>query len=184
MTDEVTAVPSETPELVESANTVDATGQNGEAPKTFTQADIDRILTERLAQAQRTAEARAKKAQAEAEQKALAEQGKWEEIAKKAQAELAEAQRQAAEAQNAIMRRDVAAKHNLPAALVDRLRGETMEELEDDAKALLAALPKPSAPNINGAAGNGRTPATAAMSDDDIRELAAVLNVNPKYLRP
>lgn len=183
MADEVTAVPSETPEIVEGA-TVDATGPNSEAPKTFTQADIDRILSERLAQAQRTAEAKVKKAQAEAEQKALAEQGKYEELYKATQAQLAEAQRTAQEAQNALMRREVAAKHNLPSALVDRLRGETLEELDEDAKALMAALPKPSAPNINGAAGNGRVPGTGAMSDEEIRELANVLNVNPKYLKP
>ncbi len=183
MADEVTAVPSETPEIVEGA-TVDATGQNGEAPKTFTQADLDRILSERLAQAQRTAEAKAKKAATEAEQRTLAEQGEWRKLAEVAQAELAEAKKQAAEAQAALLRREVATKHNLPSALVDRLRGETLEELDEDAKALMAALPKPSAPNINGAAGNGRVPGTGAMSDEEIRELANVLNVNPKYLKP
>ena len=184
MADELAVVPSETPEIVEGANTDSATGTNGEAQKTFTQADVDRILGERLTQAQRTAEAKAKKAATEAEQRTLAEQGEWRKLAEVAQAELADAKRQAQEAQSALLRRDVAAKHSLPSALIDRLRGETFEELEDDAKALLAALPKPSAPNINGASGNGRTPGTAAMSDDEVRELAAVLNVNPKYLRP
>ncbi len=166
-------------------NTVDATGTNGGEPeRKFTQEDLDKFVADRLVQERRQAEIKTKKATDAAQAQALAEQGKYEELYKATQAQLADAQRAAADAQHAIMRRDVAAKVNLPAPLIDRLRGETFEELEDDAKALLAALPKPSAPNINGAAGNGRTPGTAAMSEEDIKELAAVLNVNPKYLRP
>jgi len=47
--------------------------------------------------------------------------------------------------------RKVAEKVGLPAALATRLQGETPEELEADAKALLETLPKPTkpAPGIN-----------------------------------
>jgi len=47
--------------------------------------------------------------------------------------------------------RKVAEKVGLPAALATRLQGETPEELESDAKALLETLPKPTkpAPGIN-----------------------------------
>ena len=41
-----------------------------------------------------------------------------------------------------VLRRDVAAKTGLPEALIDRLKGETLEEVEADAKALLESLPK------------------------------------------
>ena len=47
------------------------------------------------------------------------------------------------------IRRDVAARLQLPVGLVDRLRGDTEDEITADAKDLLAALPKPHAPNIN-----------------------------------
>jgi len=40
-----------------------------------------------------------------------------------------------------IMRRDAAAKTKLPDVFVDRLKGETPEELEADALAILAAIP-------------------------------------------
>ena len=46
------------------------------------------------------------------------------------------------------MQIEVAAKLGLPAALSDRLHGETLEEMEEDAKAILEALPKQkAAPN-------------------------------------
>ena len=50
-----------------------------------------------------------------------------------------------------ILRRDIAAKVELPAVLADRLKGETAEEIEADAKALLETLPKneKKAPSIN-----------------------------------
>jgi hypothetical protein len=43
-------------------------------------------------------------------------------------------------------KRKVAEKVGLPSALADRLHGETPEEMEADAKAILEALPKPAAP--------------------------------------
>lgn len=46
------------------------------------------------------------------------------------------------------MQIEVAAKLGLPAALSDRLHGETLEEMEEDAKAILEVLPKQkAAPN-------------------------------------
>jgi hypothetical protein len=177
----VTEVTDATPEA-QTATAADNSGQGATGERTFTQADVDRIIADRLTQANKQAESRAAKAKADAEKAALAEQGKWEEIAKQAQAELAEAQRQATEAQAALMRREVAAKHNLPAALIDRLRGETIEELEDDAKALLAALPKPTAPNINGAAGTTRTTGQfpPGMTEETLRDQAVRIGVNPE----
>ena len=184
MADEVQETPNVEQPTAEGANTATATGTNGDAPveKVFTQAELERILSERLAKERTKGEAAAKKAQADAEAKALAEQGKYEELYKKAQADLEAAQRQATEAQQALLRREVGAKYNLPLALVDRRRGDTPEELDADAQALLAALPKPAAPNINSGTGNGRVPTPGVMDEQAKRELAAVLNVNPKYL--
>lgn len=41
------------------------------------------------------------------------------------------------------LKRTAAAKHGLPDAFVDRLKGETLEEMEEDAKKLAEVLPKP-----------------------------------------
>jgi hypothetical protein len=60
----------------------------------------------------------------------------------KAQKKTAELEAELKASKLAILRRDVAEKAGLPAALVDRLRGETPEELEEDAKTLLEIIPK------------------------------------------
>jgi hypothetical protein len=83
----------------------------------------------------------------------------------------------------AALRREVAAKVNLPAALVDRLQGETADELEADAKALLAALPKPAAPNINAGAPAG-VPPVGVMSEEERKLRAAALGVDWRYFNP
>lgn len=129
----------------------DATGEKAE--RVFTKAEVEALVRDRLASAQRKAEEAAKKAQADAERKAAEQQGEYQKLYERAAAEL-EAERQRSKAlELAGLRRDVAAKHQLPAALVDRLRGETLEELDADAQELVKALPKPTAPDIN--AGQG-----------------------------
>ena len=131
-------------------------GEKAETGKTFTQADLDRIVAERLDRAERKAAEKAERARQEAEAKALQEQGKYEQLYQKAQADLERLTQEKRALELATLRRDVAAKHQLPAALVDRLRGEDEAAIEADAKQLIAALPKPTAPNIN--AGNAPTP--------------------------
>lgn len=61
----------------------------------------------------------------------------------KAQKRLADLEAENKNAKLALMRRDIAAKVSLPDVLIDRLRGETPEELEADALALLKDLPAP-----------------------------------------
>ena len=53
------------------------------------------------------------------------------------------------------MQIEVAAKLGLPAALSDRLKGETPEEMEEDAKAILEVLPKQKAAPNTGATNPG-----------------------------
>lgn len=157
---------------------------NAETPEAkFTQADLDRILGERLAKEKQRTEAAAQKAREEAERKAAEEQGKFQELYQGtlAQLEKLAAEKRALEA--AAMRREVAAKVNLPAALVDRLQGETADELEADAKALLAALPKPAAPNINAGSPAGVPPA-GVMSEEERKLRAAALGVDWRYFNP
>lgn len=136
-------------------------GNQTEQARTFSQADIDRIVTERLAKEKAKSEAAVKRAQDEAEAKRLAEQGEYQKLFEQAQAKLQEAEERARALQIEGIRRDVAARLNLPAGLVDRLRGDDETAIEADAKALIAALPKPQAPDIN--AGNvgsgGKAPA-------------------------
>jgi len=48
-----------------------------------------------------------------------------------------------------ILKRDIAAKTKLPDVFVDRLRGETPEELEADALEILAAMPAKVPPKVD-----------------------------------
>lgn len=184
MADETTAATTAAAPATETtAATTEAIAAPATEAKTFTQADIDRIVKDRLTRAeQRAAEANAK-AVADAEAKALAEQGKFKELYDKAVADARAKEARVAELELAAMRRDVATKTGLPAPFIDRLRGATAEELEADANALLAALPKPTAPNINSGNGQGAAPAAGQMSEEDKAVLAATYGVNPKYLR-
>lgn len=65
--------------------------------------------------------------------------------------------------QRATAQRQVAEKVGLPAVFAERLKGETPEEMEADAKSILAALPKATPPSVgatnpgSNATGNGET---------------------------
>ena len=128
-------------------------GNQTEQARTFSQADIDRIVTERLAKEKAKSEVAVRRAQEEAEAKRLAEQGEFQKLYEQAQAKLQEAEERAKTLQIEGIKRDVAQRLNLPAALIDRLRGEDEAAIEADAKALIAALPKPAAPDINAGSG-------------------------------
>lgn len=99
------------------------------------------------------------KQETEREKARLAEEGKWKELAERREQELAaeRAERQRIEIESA--RRVIGLKHGLPDALAARLTGETPEEIEADALALLpliATNERKPAPDI----GAGTVPAT------------------------
>jgi len=112
---------------------------------------FDEARAMELIRKQREELKQAKKAAAELERyKKLEEERK--------QAEMSETDRLKAELDRAhselkaktvrTMQIEVAAKLGIPAALSDRLHGETLEEMEEDAKAILEVLPKQkAAPN-------------------------------------
>lgn len=131
--------------------------------KTFTQADVDRIIKDRLAREQAKATEAQAKAVADAEAKAMAEQGKYRELYEKQQAELTAKEQRIKAMELDSLRRSVASRLGLPDPLIDRLRGETVEEIENDAKALVAAMPKPAAPNINSTTGGAPLPVSSAQ---------------------
>jgi dsDNA-specific endonuclease/ATPase MutS2 len=84
---------------------------------------------------------KAEELEAEAQKRADAELSEMEKL-KKSLTD-AEAKMKAYESQQ--LRRAAADKVGLPSVFADRLKGETPEELEADAKAILEAMPKPKA---------------------------------------
>lgn len=133
-------------EMVEGAAQDVATVVDENQPEKFDEARAMELIRK-----QREELKQAKKAAAELERYKQAE-----EVRK--QAEMSETDRLKAELERAqgelkaktvrTMQIEVAAKLGLPAALSDRLHGETLEEMEEDAKAILEVLPKKPAPNL------------------------------------
>jgi hypothetical protein len=125
---------------------------------------------------------KATKAQQESERKALEEQSRFKELYEKEKAEREAALAEMSRLQLMNMRREVAAETKLPLELANRLIGNTREELEADAKTLLASLPKAAVPSLDGRAGGGKA-GKPDITDAQIREQAARLNVSYENLK-
>ncbi|MBK8359519.1 MAG: DUF4355 domain-containing protein [Comamonadaceae bacterium] len=157
-------------------------GIQAPSERTFTQQDVDRIIADRLVKERTKADAQAIKAREDAERKAAEEQGEFRKLYEKAQQQIAETEAKLQAAEIASIKRDVAARLNMPAALASRLQGEDESAIEADAKELMAALPKPTAPNINSGAGVGNAPRVnlpAGVTEASLRDQAVRLGVNP-----
>ena len=130
----------------ETTETVEAQEQTQAAAQTTPQEDAfdaerAKALIDKLRNEIKELKPKAKKADelSEAEQKRKeAEMTELDRLNK----QLADAQAEVKRTQLAVLQRDAAAKYSLPAELAARLKGETPEELEADAKALAALLPK------------------------------------------
>ena len=82
--------------------------------------------------------------------------------------------------QRATLQRQAAEKVGLPAVFADRLKGETPDELEADAKAILEALPKAQQPK-----GNPTNPgANATGGETDTQRLATHPRTIRRHLEP
>lgn len=150
---------------VTPAETGQATGQQAD-PKTFTQADVDRLMGRTREEAKRAVmnELATKygdldalaKAQKELEEKRQAEMTELEKLQAERQKLLEKLQAQEAAAKAAqldALRLKVGQEVGLPPALASRLQGSTAEEIKADAEAVLAALPGQPAPGAFGSTG-------------------------------
>ena len=119
---------------------------------------FDEARAMELIRKQREELKQAKKAAAELERyKKLEEERKQAEMSEtdRLKAELERAQGELKAKTVRTMQIEVAAKRGIPAALSDRLHGETLEEMEEDAKAILEVLPKQKAAPNAGATNPG-----------------------------
>lgn len=114
--------------------------------KTFTQEEVDHIISERLAREKKKGEDDNRKIKEKVDAEALAKNQEWQKLAETREKELAEATTKLKGLEIEKRKQAIASKVGLPEAFAQRLQGETDEELEKDAKLLLEALPK--APKI------------------------------------
>lgn len=166
-----------------------ATAETAAAPETTeTQAEhmipksrFDQVNQE-LKSLRKEAEAAAK-AREEAERAAAEEKGEYKKLYETAAAERERLQAEIKALELARLRREIAQRIGLPAGLEDRLAGESEAEITADAETFLSLLPKSSAaaPSTDGGAGRPGQNSTGP-SEAEIREMAARLQVSPKYL--
>lgn len=93
----------------------------------------------------RKAKQSAESAAQQAETARLAEQGEFKKLYEEATRQLTELQSQLKASQVQALRSKVASELGIPPQLAERLRGETEEEMKQDAESLKAVIPTPSA---------------------------------------
>jgi len=143
--------PLEVPQAIDTPTpTTEVTPEQVTTGKVFTQAELDTIVKERLERQKRALEAQTTKAAEEAQAKALAEQGEFKTLFEKERERAATLEASLKAKERAELVRKAAKAGGLDPDdedLLSRLRGETEEELTDDAKKLAARLtPKATEP--------------------------------------
>lgn len=162
--------------------------------RVFTQADVDRIVKERLEREQGKATKAAEKARQEAEAKALVEQGDFKALSERqakriaeletAAADLATAQAQLGKYETALKASLAAQLAGVPEHIQDLLKRmdvtEQMEWISANQDKLKPAQPAAAAPDIS-ATKRSTSPQTK-MTDEERREFAARYGVRPEFL--
>jgi hypothetical protein len=127
------------PQIVTETATIQPKKQSTETVETL-KAENERLAKE-LQERNREEATRRKKLEALEKAEQERQEASKSEL-EKANDRAAKAEADAKSTKLAMLRRDVAAKVGLPAVLADRLKGETVDEIEADATALLETLPK------------------------------------------
>lgn len=135
-------------------------------------------------------EAAQKKATAEtakADEDRLIANGKIQEAYDSVRAELDAKDKALFDSEQARLKMQVGQKYKLPEALLARLQGETLEEMETDAELLAAFIPATDAPpppaGTDSSNGVNNTQPTPAITDLEIQQQAVRLNVHPAHLK-
>jgi predicted nuclease with TOPRIM domain len=143
--------------------------QTGGSDKTFTQADLDRVVQDRLAR-EREKFAGFEDIKSKAEEFDKLKESQRSDL-EKLQAERDELKTQLTPLQTENLRLRVAAEKKLPPELIDRLKGGTKEEMQADADELLKLVGTPDTTSFDGGA---RDTATPKDMDSLIRRSAGV----------
>ena len=130
------------------------------------------------------AEAKARRAAEDIEKQHLEEQGKFKDLYEAALGKQQAAEAEATRLRLETLKSQVAGKVGLPVALALRLQGEDEAAIEQDAKLLLASLPRQTLTNDASAGTGGGGTVAPSMTEADIQEFAARMGVDPKFVKP
>jgi len=185
MVDELNIQQADTTPAAQVA-TPDGAGNQPDTSRTFTQADVDRLMAQARAEGRRSQLEDIKKkhgdpdelakAKVELDHRKASEMTEQQKIAAELEtlrAQLAQQEQKATEATLKALRLEVAQIKGIPPALATRLQGATKEELEADADIVLASLPglpvalKPTPPNLGASEGTQVQRQTVRLSDEE-----------------
>ena len=126
---------------------------------------------------------RRKKAEEMAEIEAQKQAGKYQELYEKTLTEMEQIKQERQKMEHDMLRREVAANAGY-AGLWPRLSGETEEELAEDLKSLLAAMPKAPAPNLDGGSGSNmrKTAEDDSVSESERQRLASIYGIKQNFM--
>jgi len=135
----------------------------------------------------RTANKAAEKAAAQAEEQRLLDNGKIQEAYDKVRGEYDTLQADLKASEHERRKMQVAQEFNLPPALLARLQGETLEDMQADAAILaefvtVTETPPPPASTDSSSGVNAVQPTTQS-TDREIKEQAVRLGVHPEHLK-
>jgi hypothetical protein len=191
MTDELNTQQTNTTPAAQVA-TPDGAGNQPDTSRTFTQADVDKLMAQARAEGRQAASKDVKekygdpvelaKAKAELDQRKASEMTEQQKIAAELESlrnQLAQKERETAEANLSMLRMKIGQEKGLVPAIAELLRGTTKEELDAHADVLLASIPataplvpqKPTPPNLGAAEGTQQARPTVRLSDDE-KEIA------------
>lgn len=178
-----TPTPDPTPDPVPAAEPqkTEPTGDGG-APSEpmIPKSRLDEVIAER--NALKAGQEKLQQEQEAATKKAAEEQGEYKKLYEAAEAKSTEAEAKVLQMAHDALRKQIATEAGYP-TLWSRIDGEDEAAIKEDMKTLLEALPKPSAPGLDGGAGTGiRKSGKPAPTEQEIREQAAVLGVNADML--
>lgn len=141
--------------------------QEGQPAKTFTQDEVTRLIARETDKAKKAVLKELQDKQAEADMSEL----------DKLKKRLAEVEAEKARIERERVLDRIAAKHKLPGELRDRLKGDSEDELEEDAASLakLIVTAAPSLPNIG--AQNGGVAKPGAISDEELESVAQMMGL-------
>jgi len=145
--------------------------------KRFTQAELNAKIAERLEQDKARRKRETDEAEAERERKEAEKRGEWETVNKALADEIVKLKAERDALTTKQMQIRVATDVGLPLQLADRIKGDTEDEMADDAKAILSLMPKAESVAVKvpvqGSKDNPPPKGSAASAESDRAAVAA-----------